>query len=351
MGPVLHPAFLCGVVGLGLAIGSSASPPSASGASDDPFAFFQPGIVVSPADRQRLDRGEIVVRILSGQRGELAVIAACAVDASADQLVARMRAIEDLKRSEFVRAIKRFSTPPSLDDLANLRLDDVDLDALRSCRPGDCPVKLAAAEIMSIRRAVDRAGPDWAAAAQDAFRRVVLDRTLLYRSHGSDALPDYADRSDPVRPAAVFRSLLQRSPYIASGAPAFADYLERYPQVGQGEVESFFYWSTERFGGKPTVTVTHVSILRSDPRTAGLAVLVAGKQILATHYVNGALSLTALVRDGGGGSNYLVYVNRSQVDVLGGLLGPMKRAIVESRIRRETDAIFRGLRTRLETGG
>ena len=50
-------------------------------------------------------------------------------------------------------------------------------------------------------------------------------------------------------------------------------------------------------------------------------VLVAGKEIFASHYVNASLGLTSLVHDEPGGRTYLVYLNRSEVDALGGLMG------------------------------
>ena len=79
------------------------------------------------------------------------------------------------------------------------------------------------------------------------------------------------------------------------------------------------------------------------------AVIVAGKQIFATHYMNGALSFTAVLRGPAGASNHLVHLNRLEIDVLDGLFGPLKRAIIQRRIRRETAAVFRALRRRLES--
>ena len=114
-------------------------------------------------------------------------------------------------------------------------------------------------------------------------------------------------------------------------------------------VESFVYWSKERLAGKPIVSVTHVNIaLSSDP---GLPqALVAGKAIFATHYVNAALALTAIVSGGPGRPNYLVYLNRSDVDALGGFLGGVVRWVAERRLKNEAAGVLEGLRRRLESG-
>jgi hypothetical protein len=111
--------------------------------------------------------------------------------------------------------------------------------------------------------------------------------------------------------------------------------------------ESFLYWSKERYGsGKPVISITHVTITRSDDGIA--AVLITGKQIFATHYTSASLGVTAILR--GRATNYLVYINRSHLDLLGGVFGPWKRAMIGSRLKRDTPDVFRALKARLESG-
>ena len=49
------------------------------------------------------------------------------------------------------------------------------------------------------------------------------------------------------------------------------------------------------FGGKPSVSITHVTIVRGERETEP-DVLVVGLDVFATHYVDGAWSFTALLR-------------------------------------------------------
>lgn len=91
--------------------------------TDDAFAFFAPWVRLSNDDRERLTRGEAVVRTLPATDGQLAIFAATRLNASPDALVAWTRAIADLKRSRFVQAIGRFSDPPAVTDLDGLVLD------------------------------------------------------------------------------------------------------------------------------------------------------------------------------------------------------------------------------------
>ena len=301
----------------------------------DPFAFFRPSVVVSVEDRRRLDEGESVARVLPGQDREVAIFATVPVDADGDRLIAWVRNIAELKKSSFVLAIGRFSDPPRLEDLSGLALDDHDLGDISECRPTDCGLKLTAAEITQLQGAI--AGrTNWKPVLQDAFRRVVLQRVEGYLAHG-------------LQSPAVFSSIMRESACLTERLPAFANYLDRYPQVSMPEVESFIYWSKERFGGKPVISVTHVSMLSG----AGAALpdaLVAGKQIFATHYMNGALALTAIVGGGPGSPRYLAYLNRSEVDVLGGFFGGLVRWLVERRLKAEASEVLQGLRRRLESG-
>ena len=137
--------------------------------------------------------------------------------------------------------------------------------------------------------------------------------------------------------------------FLTGGAPRFAEYLDQYPRAPISEVESFIYWSKERLDGKAIISATHVSILRSTD--SGLPdALVAGKGIFATHYVNASLGVTAILRGRPGSPNYLAYVNRSDVDVAGGLFGGLVRVLMERRLKKEAATVLLGLRQRLESG-
>ncbi|HEY8535962.1 MAG TPA: hypothetical protein VIL25_05915, partial [Vicinamibacterales bacterium] len=312
------------------------------------FAFLEPWVALSRSEHARLDRGETIVRTLEAKDGQLAVIAATPLDASPDDLLAWMRAIEDLKRSRFVQQIGRFSNPPRVEDLADLTLDDNDLRTIRDCRPGACGMKLTEAEIARLRNAAS--GPDWQQAIQREFRHVMVDRVSRYQAAGLHALEAPADRTHAAAPAQVFTAILEQSPYLTERLPGVAAWLRGYPKTAGPSVESFFYWSKELYGrGKPVVSITHVAMMRP-PAEQGPAVVVAGRQIFATHYINGALSLTMLLREPDQGHAYLVYLNRSQVDVLTGFFGGIARTIVERRLRRDAPEILRGLRARLESG-
>ena len=305
----------------------------------DPIAIVEPSVALTAAERNRLGSGELVSRVLPAHQGQVAVFAATQIDANPNQLIAAARDVADLKKSSFVLAIGRFSDPPRLSDLDALTLDAHDRDVLTVCEPGRCSFKLAAIEIEAIRqfRHGDVNGDRMAA----ALRSVMLQRVQAYLAAGLAALPPIANRSRPWLLYDVLAAAQAESPRLLQ-SPPLSSWIHDEP--ARGSLESFVYWSKELFGsGKPVILITHVAIHRP---AAGAAVVV-GKQIFASRYLNGALSMTALTT-AADGRRYLVYLNRSTVDLFGGLFGGVKRSLLESRLSGEVPELVARLRDRLE---
>ena len=316
--------------------------------AEDAFRFLAPSVHVSTGDRKRLDAGEVIVRALPAADGHLAVFAAVRLDAPPSALITWTRAIEELKQGPNVLAIGRFSDPVADTDLDALTLEETELDSLKGCRVGSCDLKLAAAEIIDLQDALRAAGKGWREAAQRAFRRILINRVRTHRDRGLLALPPYADRERRMSVGEAFTAIVARSPYLTRAFPAAVNALlapAHSPLAG----ESFYYWSRDRYGaGRPVVNLTYVRLLEPDDE-AGPRALTISTQLFASHYSVGALGLTAVMCDGPGAC-YLAYLNRTQVDFLGGLFGGIKRALVEDRIESETPSLLQGVRRRLESG-
>jgi hypothetical protein len=201
----------------------------------------------------------------------------------------------------------------------------------------------------ALRSAARDGGREWQASVQEAFRRVILARTLEYRAGGLDALQPYHDQEDPTPLAVEFDALVVSSPYLAGRAPRLVSYFSEYPGNQGDGVESFLYWSKEALGGKPVILLAHVAIVRPDGPDAP-ELLVASRQFYATHYLTGSLALTAIVGGQDGQPRYLAYLNRSRVDMLGGVFGRIARVVIERRLRREATEVVDSLRRRLESG-
>jgi hypothetical protein len=325
----------------------------------DPLAFFRPSVELSAGEIQRLRAGASVVRVLRASGREVAVFGAAPIHIDGDRLVSWVRHIAALKKSRAVLGIARVSDPPRLEDFDHLVLDDADLEEIRQCRPGDCGLKITADEIGRLHAAIGGGALQWKPRVQQVFRELMLRRIRDYLAGGSAALPRYDDGKDGPLLGEVFRSIARQTP-IPTRLPRFADYLERYPHAPAEDVESFIYWAKEEFGRKPVVSATHVSIVHPSAAAALGApdgrphggdlptVVVTGRQLFATHYLDGALSVTAILGDRS--QYYLAYLNRTRVDSLGGFLGPFVRSAIERRLKKEASELLPRVRDRLESG-
>jgi hypothetical protein len=110
----------------------------------------------SDADLRALDTGSAVIKSLDTPiREELAHVGAVYLDAPSGRFVERFRDIVRFESGPGIPQIGRFGSPPMLEDLASLTLPPTDVTTLRTCRPGDCDVKLSAAAMRRFRDEVD----------------------------------------------------------------------------------------------------------------------------------------------------------------------------------------------------
>jgi hypothetical protein len=321
---------------------------SAAAATSDPIALL--ALLSDPAERSKAATGGAVLTIVPARGRDLAVYGVVRTNAAPDRLVTWTRAIEQLYQGRYMPALGRFSNPPQLADLTALSLGEEDLNDLRACRVGDCAVKLSAPEIERLRQAAVSGGAEWRPALQEAFRRVVLDRAQEYLAGGLAASLPYGDHKKPVSPQAEFDEIAARIGFEALYDARVLSYLRAYPAGSGNGVESFLYWSQETLGGgKPIISVTHVAIFRSLGDGPSDAV-VAGRQIFATHYLTGSLSLTAVATGAGETPGYLMYIRRSRTDAFDGPFGRFVRHMVEKRIRADGPPVLDTLRRKLEGG-
>ncbi len=315
----------------------------------DPFAFFQPQATLGTEERMRLDAGDIVVKTVDATSRDVGVFAAARLDTGGDRLVSWVRRIDALKRGRQVAAIARFSQPPRLEDLAGLELDSSDVDALRRCVPGDCGLKLDESDQRALAAIARERATGWEAAVQHGFRAALLARTETYLNRGMAGVAAYRDAEISRPPTQEFDALLAASPFLTRNLPGHVDALQQFPAAAGAGVESFLYWSKESLGGKPIVSITHVTISRHADDALPDAIVLA-RQVYASHYMTAALAVTAVVGGRGGAPTYLAYLNRSRLDVLDGMFAGIARRIIERRLRNEAGQVIDVLRRRLQSG-
>lgn len=298
----------------------------------------------TPDELSALERGEVVVKLMPvTDKREVAFCGVARLRGDPAALLAAFERSLTQSNNRVILGGGKLSTPPSPEDLKSLWLDKRDVDEMKRCATGDCNVKLSAPMIARLKEGVDWGTPDYGLRATRLYRQLLTDYARDYLACGDEALVEYDGRAGESSPAEEQRALLDSLPYVGDSAPEFAAYLRSFPRLELPGVENTLHWSKINFGFKPVVVVAHTATY-TRVRGDAAQILVATKQLYANHYLDSSLSLTLLLgapASGGTSDTYLFYVNRSRADMLDGLMGGVKRRVIESRV---TD----GLRTVLQ---
>jgi hypothetical protein len=299
------------------------------------------GFAFSAHDLQKIDRGEFIGHTMPATGSAVALSVAGIIRVPGSYYLERFRAIESFKKSPEILQIGRFGTPPSEADLASLTLEGDDIDDLKGCRPGDCGLKLDAQGIARLARRDARADQSSA-----AMRQHLAEYVQRYLEAGNSSLMEYHDDPVPRRLAGELRTILERSEYLQREWPALYRAVGDFSGSLPDGLDGFVYWSKEKVGPRAVISVTHAVI--SPPRDGAAA--IATKQLYGSHYSYGSLGVTMLLDKGTPEAprTLVVYVNRSRLDIFGGLLGGIKRPLVRSRAREGAERTLRQLRDRLE---
>ena len=295
----------------------------------------------SAADVERIIRGETVARATQADSSAVALAVVSTMAAPVAFYIEQFRSIESFKKSPEVMQIGRFGQAPSVTDLATLTLEPSDVNDLKSCEPGDCGVKLDDHGIKTV--AARDARMDTASAA---MRRYLAAYTQQYLRSGNGALIAYYDASKPRRLADDLGLIMDHSGFIQRGWAPLFEAIRNFNGALPAGLDGFVYWSKEKIGPRAVVSVTHAII--SPPHDGSAA--IASKQIYATHYGHASLGLTILLDRSTPGTprTRVIYVNRSRLDIFGGLFGSIKRPLVRSRARDGAERTMTRLRERLE---
>ncbi len=306
------------------------------GSTLDPArAFLTTAFNLSPADISAVDDGQIVARTLRvTNRREVATLGVIRIQTTPAAYVERLRDIVNFKRTDGVLQIGTFSDPPQQRDVAALTVEHGDLDRLRECRVEDCGLRLSADGIERIRREIDWRAADAPVKASDLVRRLLVDYVTRYHEVGAAAAMAYADTASPLNVGHEFASLVDADTATWKYVPRLRRHLLAYPAVTDEGMSDFIYWSKERVHSRPVISITHVAIAPAvDDGPVNIA--IASKQIYAMHYFDASLGLTLLVRAPSGSSpaTYVVYLNRTRIDLFDGLFGGVARRIAAGRAR------------------
>lgn len=314
--------------------------------------FLVSAFHVAKNDLARIAAGHVYSRTLPVQHPrEVATLGIVRIQTTPQRYIDAVADITAFKRDDKILQIGTFSTPPQPGDVSDLTLDEKDVDGLRECRVADCDVQLSAEGIERFRAGVKWRAPDASRQAADLMRRILVEYVTQYQKAGSGAAMEYADSAGRLSLAAEFKALVAADTTTWPYVPELRRHLLEFPSARPGS-RDLVYWSKETVHRRPVISVTHLATVEGE-RESPVKYAVASRQIYAMHYFDASLGLTLLVPDTAASkpATYVVYLNRSRIDIFDGVLGGIARKVVKGKARSLVAEQLERVRRTLETAG
>jgi len=308
-------------------------------------SYIKSYVKLTPEEQKQLLAGQPVARLLdSDPAKEVAVFGAIWVNAPIERYVAAVKDIENFEKGDDFLVTKRISNPPRLEDFDKLSLPPDDISDLKTCKVGDCKVKLSEAALTRIQQETDWSKPTARADVDRSIRKLALQYTNGYLEGGNSRLAQYRDSERPTFVAQEFAGMVNHMPALTEYLTDLKTYLLDYPKVTLPKADSFLYWQDAKFGLKPTIRINHLTI--ADQKTH---VAVVSKMLYASHYFWTAIELRILVPDPERGQGFwFANVNQSRSDGLSGFKGSVIRGKARSGAQSGMLSALKGTKVRLE---
>jgi hypothetical protein len=307
---------------------SAAAPMQGQQAPAALVRFLRQGIGLDSAQLVLIERGDAVVKVLDTRdRRDIAIFGIIAAGVARETYVAQARDFRTSLRTPTRARLGIFSDPAVAADVEAVTISPRDVADMKDCRPGDCVVKLPAADMQRIRETVNFSAPDLQGQLSAYARRRLVEYVTDYRRRGDSAMAIYDDRGNMnVRASEAFGGMLAESPYVYQNVPSIGRYFSGYPRDTLAGSTEVFFWSEDVLPRlRPVLSVTH-QIVYTPPELPGVTI-VAAKQLYANHYFEAAVDLTCVVERPGG--SYLLVLRRYRFDNMpsGGLINIRGRAV------------------------
>ena len=336
-------------------IAVGAGVPSGSQTIPDLQNFFQKNVGLSKKQIAAIRSGQTVTKALPSRTGrEVIVFGAVYVHGVPQSYLDFARDFGRLRKLPYYLAIGALSDPPRLSDFNGFSFDSHDIQALKSCKPGNCLIQLSASSIEKFQQAINWSAPHANEQVNQLLQKITLERVLAYQREGNPALGVYNDRRKPTEVPKEFAYMLSYYDAFPEWLPDFYHYLLAYPNAKPANVENTFYWAKVKFGLKPILRLVHVVTMHRNT-AVGPVYLVAEKQLYSNHYFETALDLTFCVPDSNDPERagfYLIKVMGSEQEGLTGLKGSILRGVAVRRsvssLRKSLAAIRNSLEQQIE---
>jgi hypothetical protein len=270
--------------------------------------------------------GKAVTKLLpTREQVEVGVFGAVRINGTPDRLVYWLKDIAGFRKAAELGQSRKLSSPPQINDVADLSLGADELAALRTCQPGKCDLRLGDKAIARFQTEVDWSSADAPARANLLARQLMLQLAQAYLQGGDVALGTAHNEKTPRVAADEFHALLYQATNVYELARPFADYLEHFPKASLPDSEQFLYWSHSGTGPDASIGL-HQIVISNQP---GGSVLIADKLLYASRYTDAALTMVSLASAPDGRGYYAMAGGRARSTMLGGMMARVLRSRVE----------------------
>ena len=295
---------------------------------------------VSAADVARFSAGNVVVwPVPPNADNEVAFAGAIRAKGDLRRIVAWLRDIEAFMRAAGTENVGAIGSPATAADFARVNLEDVDFADLKSCRPGKCEIRMPASFLDRFQKEVAWTSGTAQSQAAALSRMLIAEYAAAYQQGGDAALAAFHS-STTTKDTNEFQDLLRRSVKVWELSHPFVSYLETYPAAAPEGTESRFYWTRDKAGRKPTLTLHHALI----QLLPGGRVLVADKQFYASRQIDAAVVIAFGVPSTDNTGFDLVVSVKARSGALSGVAGRVLRGRIDREGREELETYLRWLR-------
>ena len=319
----------------------------------------------TPTELAALQSGQVITRTeASPENLEASVVTAVKIGSTKDRVADYFHLLVSYVDGQVTVGRGVFARPPREADVAGLSLEAGDVTDLAACRPDVCDIRMAGATPSQIAEAVQSRSADTLEHANAWFRQALVLYVTDYLHRGHLALAEHDDRGVQVDVPVEWQRIFARSPLLPLLAPSVEQYLNGTPGKSPAGATDEIYWDKQRYTGlKPVVGVTHM-VTWQDPAQPD-RVVIAQKQIFASHYFFGSLAVTLVQQDPSASkpTTYVVYANRLRGDLLrgtqatrqSGLLGRVnavaagfQRRVGEELVKQSAEQLLSSMKQQLE---
>ena len=258
--------------------------------------YFRQDIGLDEDQISAIRNGQPVAKTLPSRTpAEVFLFGAVYIHAAPESYFQSARDFDRLRKLPNYLALGVFSNPPQESDLKGFSFESDDIQALKSCKPGDCLIQMPASSIEELQRSINWSAADVNEQVNQRLRETALQRLLAYQREGNQVLGIYNDKRNPTVVPQQFAYMLSYDKALPEHLPDFYHYLLAYPNAKPANVEDTFYWARVKFGLKPTLRVVQMVTMRGNPAEP-VAYAIAEKQLYSSHYFETALDLSFCVR-------------------------------------------------------